>query len=290
MHPTIRFLSQHPLLRSRPWVGFGRFLWWQGISRLRPGRHRYDWIGASKLWLQRGWGGLTGNYYAGLHEFEDMAFLLHLLRPDDRFVDVGANMGSYTVLARGVCQACTVSYEPVPVTFQRLQDNLQLNNALDERSRLVNAAVGSAPGTLRMSEGQDAMNHVARADEAAALEVPVVTLDEDLFATPLLIKVDVEGFETEVFRGARRHLANPALRAIIVELNGLGQRYGYDEAVLHAELLAAGFRPFAYDPFARQLRSLPAPGPHNTLYCRDLAFIEARLASAPPVTVIGMTF
>mgnify|MGYP000029092405 FL=1 len=290
MHPTIRFLSQHPLLRSRPWVGFGRFLWWQGISRLRPGRHRYDWIGASKLWLQRGWGGLTGNYYAGLHEFEDMAFLLHLLRPDDRFVDVGANMGSYTVLARGVCQACTVSYEPVPVTFQRLQDNLQLNDALDERSRLVNAAVGSAAGTLRMSEGQDAMNHVARPDEAAALEVPVVTLDEDLFATPLLIKVDVEGFETEVFRGARRHLANPALRALIVELNGLGQRYGYDEQALHAELLAAGFRPFAYDPFARQLRPLAAPGPHNTLYCRDLAFIEARLASAPPVTVIGMTF
>ena len=193
-------------------------------------------------------------------------------------------------MARGVCQACTVSYEPVPVTFQRLQDNLQLNNALDERSRLVNAAVGSAPGTLRMSEGQDAMNHVARADEAAALEVPVVTLDEDLFATPLLIKVDVEGFETEVFRGARRHLANPALRALIVELNGLGQRYGYDEQALHTKLLAAGFRPFAYDPFARQLRSLPAPGPHNTLYCRDLAFIEARLASAPPVTVIGMTF
>jgi FkbM family methyltransferase len=290
MHPTIRFLSQHPLLRGRPWLGFGRFLWWQGISRLRPGRHRYDWIGGSRLWLQRGWGGLTGNYYAGLHEFEDMAFLLHLLRPDDRFVDVGANMGSYTVLARGVCQACTVSYEPVPVTFQRLQDNLQLNNALDERSRLVNAAVGSAPGTLRMSEGQDAMNHVARADEAAALEVPVVTLDEDLFATPLLMKVDVEGFETEVFRGAQRHLANPALRAIIVELNGLGQRYGYDEQALHAELLAAGFRAFTYDAFARQLSPLSAPGPHNTLYCRDLAFIEARLASAPPVTVIGMTF
>ncbi len=290
MHPTIRFLSQHPLLRDRPWVGFGRFLWWQGISRLRPGRHRYDWIGGSKLWLQRGWGGLTGNYYAGLHEFEDMAFLLHLLRPDDRFVDVGANMGSYTVLARSVCQACTVSYEPVPVTFRRLQDNLQLNNALDERSRLVNAAVGSAPGTLRMSEGQDAMNHVARPDEAAALEVPVVTLDEDLFATPLLMKVDVEGFETEVFRGARRHLANPALRAIIVELNGLGQRYGYDELALHAELLAAGFRPFAYDPFVRQLRPLAAPGSHNTLYCRDLPFVEARLASAPPVTVIGMTF
>jgi FkbM family methyltransferase len=219
-----------------------------------------------------------------------MAFLLHLLRPDDRFVDVGANMGSYTVLARGVCRACTVSYEPVPVTFGRLQDNLQLNAALDERSRLVNAAVGSAPGTLRMSEGQDAMNHVARPEETAALEVPVVTLDEDLFATPLLLKVDVEGFETEVFRGARRHLANPALRAIIVELNGLGQRYGYDEQALHADLLTAGFQPFSYDPFTRRLSLVAAPGPHNTLYCRDLAFIEARLATATAVTVLGKTF
>jgi len=247
-------------------------------------------VGEAKLWLQRGWGGLTGNYYAGLHEFEDMAFLLHLLRPDDRFVDVGANMGSYTVLARAVCQACTVSYEPVPVTFGRLQDNLALNRALDERSRLVNAAVGSAPGRLRMSEGQDAMNHVARHDETAVLEVPVVTLDQDLFATPLLMKVDVEGFETEVFRGARRHLANPALRAIIVELNGLGRRYGYDEQALHADLLAAGFQPYAYDPFARRLSPLLAPGPHNTLYCRDLPFLASRLAAAPPVTVLGQTF
>ena len=290
MHPTLRFLLQHPLLRGRPWLAAGRFAWWQLRSRLQPGRHCYVWVGGAKLWLQRGWGGLTGNYYAGLHEFEDMAFLLHLLRPSDRFVDVGANMGSYTILARGVCGAGTVSYEPVPATFERLQDNLRLNDALDGRSRLAPAAVGAAPGTLKMSAGQDAMNHVVAAEEASALEVPVVTLDEDLFATPLLMKVDVEGFETEVFRGARRHLANPALRALIVELNGLGRRYGYDESALHADLLAAGFAPYAYDPFTRSLRPLASPGPHNTIYCRDLPFIEARLKAALPVTVLGMSF
>lgn len=290
MHPTLRFLLQHPLLRGRPWLGFARFAWWQVRSRLQPGRHRYAWVGGAKLWLQRGWGGLTGNYYAGLHEFEDMAFLLHLLRPTDRFVDVGANMGSYTVLARRVCGAGTVSYEPVPSTFERLQDNLRLNDASDERSRLVQAAVGSAPGTLKMSLGQDAMNHVVPADEAVAVEVPVVTLDEDLFATPLLLKVDVEGFETEVFRGAQRHLANPALRAVIVELNGLGRRYGYDEVAVHDALCAAGFAPYAYEPFARRLRPLSAPGPHNTIYCRDLPFVEARLAAAPAVTWLGQTF
>ena len=290
MHPTLRFLWRHPLLHGRPWVAFGRFLWWQGLSRLQPGRHRHRWVGGTQLWLKKGWGGLTGNYYAGLHEFEDMAFLLHFLRADDLFADVGANMGGYTILARGVRQARTVSYEPVPQTFARLLDNLQLNAAADERSRLVNAAVGAHRGHLRMSDGQDAMNHVAGADESAVLEVPVVSLDEDLMEVPLLLKVDVEGFETEVLRGARRHLADPTLRALIIELNGLGQRYGYDDQALHAELLAAGFAPYAYEPFGRRLRRLPTFGPHNTIYCRDLPFIEARLAAAPAVTVLGKTF
>jgi hypothetical protein len=42
---------------------------------------------------------MSGNIYAGLHEFGDMAFVLHFLRAGDLFADVGANIGSYTVLA-----------------------------------------------------------------------------------------------------------------------------------------------------------------------------------------------
>lgn len=49
--------------------------------------------------------GATGNIYVGLHEFEDMAFLLHVLRRTDLFVDVGANIGSYTILAGGAAGA-----------------------------------------------------------------------------------------------------------------------------------------------------------------------------------------
>jgi FkbM family methyltransferase len=291
VHPTLRFLLGHPLLRGRPWIGLGRFAWWQLISRVRRDRHRYDWVRGSRLWLRSGWGGLTGNYYAGLHEFEDMAFLLHLLRPDDLFVDVGANMGSYTVLARGACGARTVSYEPIAETYGRLRDNLALNDAADSRSRLANVAVGAQPGTLRMSLDQDAMNHVApTAAQPDTREVAVVTLDGDLAEPPLLLKVDVEGFESEVLAGAPRLLADPALRAIVIELNGLGARYGFADADVHARLCAAGFAPYAYAPFARRLTPLDRPGPHNTLYLRDLPFIEARLRAAAPVRLLGRTF
>jgi thymidylate synthase len=61
--------------------------------------------------------GATGNIYAGLHEFEDMAFLLHLLRSEDMFADVGSNIGSYTILASGVVGAKSVAFEPVPSTY-----------------------------------------------------------------------------------------------------------------------------------------------------------------------------
>jgi hypothetical protein len=58
-------------------------------------------VGDTRLLVARGMRGATGNVYVGLHEFEEMAFALHALRPSSRFIDVGANVGSYTVLAAG---------------------------------------------------------------------------------------------------------------------------------------------------------------------------------------------
>jgi hypothetical protein len=72
--------------------------------------------------------GATGNIYSGLHEFEDMGFLLHFLRPDDLFVDIGANIGSYTILASAAIGAATIAFEPVPDTHEWLRLNVAINN------------------------------------------------------------------------------------------------------------------------------------------------------------------
>jgi hypothetical protein len=42
-----------------------------------------------------------------------------------------------------------------------------------------------------------------------------------------MLKIDVEGFETEVISGAPRTLENPSLRCILMELAGYGKRYGF---------------------------------------------------------------
>src|SRR5262249_8696404 len=72
----------------------------------------FPWIANQKLVVQRGMMGATGNIYVGLIEFTDMMFLLHFLRRGDLFFDIGANVGTYTVLASGVCGAKTWAFEP----------------------------------------------------------------------------------------------------------------------------------------------------------------------------------
>jgi cyclopropane fatty-acyl-phospholipid synthase-like methyltransferase len=54
-------------------------------------------------------------------------FVLHLLRPADHFLDVGANVGSYTVMAAGSVGAFVTCVEPIPSTFAHFERNIALN-------------------------------------------------------------------------------------------------------------------------------------------------------------------
>src|SRR6478609_823915 len=104
MLSTLRFIIRHPLNQRRRLAALMRFASWQLGSRVKT-EHVIPWVAGTKLVVRRGMTGATGNIYCGLHEFADMAFVLHALRPGDLFVDVGANIGSYTVLASAVCDA-----------------------------------------------------------------------------------------------------------------------------------------------------------------------------------------
>jgi len=232
--------------------------------------------------------GATGNVYCGLHEFEDMGFVLHFLRDTDVFMDVGANIGSYTVLASGAVGASTISVEPIPSTYIYLMDNIRINN-IQGKVTPLNMGLGSSKGILRFSSDRDTVNHVLAEDEEASstVEVPVDTID-DIVADvpPLLIKIDVEGFETEVIAGADQTLSNPTLLALIIELNGSGLRYGYDEDALHNKIISYGFTPSSYQPLDRLLSDVKERGVlGNTLYVRDLDVVNERLQAAPKYKV-----
>ena len=93
----LRFITSHPLNKSNKADAIMRFIKWQINTRLNPHPVVYPYTEKAKLIIEKGMTGATGNLYCGLHEFEDMSFLLHFLREEDLFIDIGANVGSYTV-------------------------------------------------------------------------------------------------------------------------------------------------------------------------------------------------
>ena len=236
---TLKFITNHPLNRERKLRSLIRFAKWQVGSRLVPGAIVYDWINGSKFLVRTGETGLTGNIYTGLHEFPDMAFLLHFLRGEDLFLDVGANVGSYTILACSAIGAKGVAFEPVPSTYNRLIENMRLNH-LDKKVKCINKGVGDQQGSIAFTSDNDTMNHALAFGEHSenTVTVEVTSLDAALCGeSPALIKIDVEGFETPVLEGAHETLQKQTLHSVIMELNGSGSRYGFDESRI-LELIA----------------------------------------------------
>lgn len=293
MFTTLKFILEHPLTRQRKVSAIRRWVNWQVGSRLVPGPVAVNFVNKMMLLVSPGMTGATGNVYAGLHEFPDMAFALHLLRRGDLFVDVGANVGTYTVLAASV-GAKSISMEPIHNAFDHFMLNINLNDIRD----IVDArriGIGSKKGVLKFTNGLDTVNHVVNGREATATavcEVEVETLDNVVAKSrPVLVKIDVEGFETEVIEGAKDVLSQKSLLAVIMELNGSGRRYNYDENDVYARMLGYGFSPYSYDPYQRSLKELNGKNltAGNTLFIRDVETVRQRLREAPAFTVMGQS-
>lgn len=287
---TLQFIIKHPLNKQNKIQALIKFLKWQAGSRLLSYPIVYSWIDGTRVIVRHGDTGFTGNIYCGLHECPEMAFALHILRPDDLFVDVGSNIGSYSILACGARKARGYCFEPVPETYRRLLDNIHINN-LEGRVKAFNLGVSDKDDELFFTSGEDTINHVVASSEAceSSIRVKVGTLDSILGdECPFLIKIDVEGFETRVIDGASSTLNNPALTSVIMELNGSGSRYGYDENAILKKMKDYGFKTYSYDPFTRTLKSLAGSiiTTENSLFIRDEELVQDRIASAP-YTLVG---
>ena len=279
-----RSILDHPLNRGRRAAATRRWLLWHLSSRLAPGPIAVPFVDHTALLAGPGMSGLTTNIYCGLAELPDMGFVLHALRPADLFLDVGANAGVYTVLASGVVGARSIAIEPLPATFGVLQRNLALNG-LSASAQALNAAVGEHPGTVRFTTRWDTTNHVlAPGEQAEHCEVPLVTLDDALAGQDAtLIKIDIEGYEMPALRGARRLLDAPTLKAVVIELNHSGDRYGFDDRDTAGLLSRHGFVPVSYDPLHRLLlrRDGTDGDGNNTIFVRDPDAMQALLRAAP---------
>lgn len=277
----ISHLIKHPINKNNRVKAIFNFIYWQIKLRLAyPKEIVIKFTERSKFYAMKGRTGLTGNLYCGLHEFEDMLFLLHFLRPLDSFLDIGSNVGSYSILANSHVGAKTISFEPLPSTVEFLKRNKELNGN-STSWKIEKLALGDKDDSLWFTSDRDTMNQIVDSEYVGPkLKVSVITLDgycNSNKALLNLIKIDAEGFDENVVRGGRKTLFNENVKAIIIES---------DTQVVKNILLESGFQPFIYEPFSRNLTKGVNSG-CNQIYIKDLEFVQQRIDSAEKVNIKG---
>jgi FkbM family methyltransferase len=219
--------------------------------------------------------GASHAVYARLPDYREMTFWLGALRPGDLFVDVGANIGIYTVLlaSRG-CQV--VAVEPADGARRLLEVNLELN---DLSADIVPVALGREPGEARLTSELGSSNHLVTTSDVterpagSAIEVPLTTYD-DLIGdrTAAGVKVDVEGFELDVMLGASRALAEQRIGVVQLEWNSMArERFGTQRDEVARVLQKADYVLARPDDRGRLRPTVPDEGP-------DLFAVASRLS------------
>ncbi len=200
-----------------------RFIIWKTIRFLKIKDFKYSLWGNRKIALnydsfQSMW--IMYNYYV---DWEEFTLISRYIQSGDNVFDIGANMGFYTIwMSRFISQGKIHSFEADSQNFTRLQDNISLNNL--QRYVVANKnAVADLDGELYFTTGLDGENHIAASSVKNAVIIPSVTVDSyakkhDISSIAYL-KIDVEGFEYNVLKGAKELLINKRIDIVQLEIN-----------------------------------------------------------------------
>jgi FkbM family methyltransferase len=270
----LRVVMHHPGIDNRL-AALGRFVVRQTHKRVVGGPLVVRWEGM-QLAVAPDSPSAAAAYYFGRPDWWEFDFLERFLRGGDCVLDVGANVGVYALFMaklvgpHGRVLAC----EPDPDNAAALRANLSRNAFA--HVQLVDAAVGESQGSVGFVAGQRTQSRIARGGEATNAVAALTTVDA-LCAdqAPLFAKIDVEGAEDAVLRGAREVMRRGYPKVWQLEVDPQRREQ-------HARLAAAldefGYRGFVWDPGAARLRAcdLDHPPGNNILAIGDSEFVAAR--------------
>ncbi len=181
------------------------------------------------------------------------------LAPDALLFDVGAHRGLFSLVhcALGPRRRALL-FEP-SLTLARDARTLLALNALEARAEVRACGVSDRAGTRRITEDALGFAQPAGADDARAATIEFTTLDAEWRRTgqaPAIVKIDVEGAEGEVIRGAAA-LLREVRPLLFLELHmDVLERRGESVAALLGQLTACGYRFAAPDGRARSPRAI----------------------------------
>jgi FkbM family methyltransferase len=254
--PTVIATPARWYVRNTPWhQGTRRLAKALDVNqRLRPHRFRtetrfgFEISGSTEDLIQR------YIYVFGVWEPHLTYWIQDRLKPGDTFVDVGANIGYFTLLAASCVgqNGWSVAIEASPSIFDLLNENLELNN-IGSRVRTVNLAASDQDGTLTVYGGPSGNlgmttmvpNHDLQIETTISAKPLKDILTEGETAGARLIKIDVEGLEGPVVRGLLPILESCRKDLeIVLEVNGQAAPEGEKTADIVRQLTDQGFHTY----------------------------------------------
>jgi len=174
---TIKTICFHPLNKKKKILALLKYIYLQFILYFINKSITVNWINNSKLKIGKNDKSLKANIFlGGLQEYNEMMFLLYYLTPKKQFYDIGANQGSYTILASKVIGAKTFSFEPVFKDFQKLKEQIKLNK-VSHLVKVYNFGLSDKIGVLNFTNNIEGANRVTFKKGQNTNKVHVSTLN-----------------------------------------------------------------------------------------------------------------
>jgi FkbM family methyltransferase len=185
----------------------------------------------------------------GGYERDVVALLRRVLRPGSVFFDVGAHIGLYSILGAKLVErhGFVHCFEPDSDLFQRLMANIRLNNVSNVAANQCAVSSYEGSGSFHRSTvvGESGWGSLGE-NAQSGTTVNVCSLDSYCQTRGIVdvhwLKIDAEGSELEIIRGAN-HLLRTARPSIIIEINGpLLNQHGLAPSSVLTALKALGYR------------------------------------------------
>ncbi len=176
--------------------------------------------------------------YKKLPEYYEMKYIANILENNDRFIDIGANIGAISLIAASRIgkKGRVYAFEPDINVLPRLRENVCLNDY--KNIEIFNKAVSDSVSRIKfVNEGLSEVSHLAYSDnETVSVDsVKSVTLDDFVLTRKIkkikMLKVDVEGAEMKVLLGAKKALSRTSYLLIEMNKNSLKYGYTFDQAL-----------------------------------------------------------
>jgi FkbM family methyltransferase len=215
-------------------------------------------------------------YLRGVYERNTFRHLCKIVKPQDTFVDVGANIGAYSIgLSPFLNKGKIISFEPNPRAIQYLEENIRHNklknitvNRLGLSDNLEKATLYNTSNLTTAS-----LNVIKNSDQKE--ETSLITLDKYCKDNNIdkidILKIDIEGHEYKAIKGAVEIITKSKSMVLVAEINDCTLHTGHSKQELFEFIVSLGFNAFLPKGFPFKLRKVNSL-PDN--YQNNIVFIK----------------